>query len=176
MWRSVGGFGTMKCEPKPCWPNPCSVTTDFFAFCVLCACEEESVSERAGTERAASYIVYTTRWAKSEYMNFVFRKKGEQYPWLATEWSRHSVWPEHETVIISFHKKMKRQALLYIYIYIYIYCRSGHGRSPFVCILTMYVTGKAGERRGHIWWWWKEGEDWCGSDDRADGGGIRILE
>ena len=53
-------------------------------------------------------------------MNFVFRRKGEQYPWLATEWSRHSVWPEHETVIISFHKKMKRRALLYIYIYIVV--------------------------------------------------------
>ena len=59
---SVGGSGTMKCEPKPRRSNPCSVIHGLsFAFCVLCACVGESVNKKAGTERAASYIVHTSR-------------------------------------------------------------------------------------------------------------------
>ena len=113
------------------WKHSCALEKNglFFECCVHVCCVHvcKSSSKKAGTERVAFSILYTTHWTKSEYMSFVFRRKSEKYPWLVTEWSRHSVWPEHETVIISFHKKMKRRALLYIYIYILsknIHCNS----------------------------------------------------
>ena len=104
MWAQTSLKQPVLCNPRT-----------FFLLCCVRVCVW-SVRKKAGTERAAFHTCLTNRRRWRTCMHFALRRRGQRYPWLATECSRHSVWPQYEILIITYHAKMKSQALIYIYI------------------------------------------------------------